>query len=434
MLQPMTNRFYGAFDIERPAMETSTDDFRTPFQIDRDRVLHTPTFRRLQNKTQVFWSGEYDFYRTRLTHSLEVAQIGKSICHWLKTRTDGPLAPDYFIDPDLVEAVCLSHDLGHPPFGHAGERTLNHLMLAHGGFEGNAQTLRLLTERIFSSKRTGMNPTRAFLDGVLKYKSLWSELRQPDGGTPEHHFIYDHQHQHLDWVLGGRDFPAEYPPGPPRDAFKSIECQVMDWADDTAYSLNDLSDSARAGFLTLERIEAWAERTATPCGENTPLGDLMRAIRRRRVDPFVGKRIGIYIRAASLAEDVNFLSGESARYRHRLVVDSAVRAECAVFKRLAFEVVFLSPQLKQLEHKGSRMLRRLWEVLAHRYVDGGLIDGQDFQLLPHDTAAEITAATVPADRARLVCDFLAGMTDGYAARTYKRLFEPDFGSIGDLIG
>ena len=430
----MTNRFYGAFDTERLQGGLAVGDFRSPFQIDRDRVLHTPTFRRLQNKTQVFWSGEYDFYRTRLTHSLEVAQIGKSICHWLMTRPDGPLEPDFFIDPDLVEAICLSHDLGHPPFGHAGERTLNHLMRDHGGFEGNAQTLRLLAERIFSAKRTGMNPTRAFLDGVLKYKTLWSELRDGTGGTPEHHFIYDGQHELLDWALGGRDFPAEYPPGNSRDSFKSIECQVMDWADDTAYSLNDLSDSARAGFLSIERIEAWAGRSGTPMGEATPLGDLMTAIRRRRVDPFVGKRIGKYIRAATLTDDVNFLSAQSARYRHRLVIDEDIRAECAVFKRLAFEVVFLSPQLKQLEHKGSRMLRQMWEVLAHRYVAQGRIDGQDFQLLPADTAEEISAAKDAQARARLVCDFLAGMTDGYAARTYKRLFEPDFGSIGDLVG
>ena len=111
-----------------------------------------------------------------------------------------------------------------------------------------------------------------------------------------------------------------------------------------------------------------------------------------------------------------------------------MKAESGLFKRLAFEVVFLSPQLKQLEHKGSRMLRQLWEVLGERYVTGGTIDGQDFQLLPADTAAEIAETVDAAGKARLVCDFLAGMTDGYAARTYKRLFSPDFGSIGDLIG
>lgn len=425
----MQNRFYGSFDTERLS-GNEWSDYRTPFQTDRDRVLHTPTFRRLQNKTQVFWSGEYDFYRTRLTHSLEVAQIGKSISYWLKSQSDGPLSDDFFIDADLVEAICLSHDLGHPPFGHAGERTLNFLMREHGGFEGNAQTLRLLTERIFSAKRTGMDPTRAFLDGILKYKSLWTEL----GSQPEHHFIYDAQHAHLDWALGGNDFPLEYPPGPARDSFKSIECQLMDWADDTAYSLNDLSDSVRAGFLTIEKIEAWAELRSQPTGEGSPLGDLMAAIRRKRVDPFVGKRIGRYIQSTKLVTDTNFLSATTNRYRYRLVVEEEQKAESAVFKKLAFEVVFLSPQLKQLEHKGSRMLRQLWDVLGTRYIDQGKIDGQDFQLLPADTAAEIAAAPDEAARARLVCDFLAGMTDGYAARTYKRIFSPDFGSIGDLVG
>lgn len=430
----MVNRFYNDFDRERRSGSAGLADYRTPFQMDRDRVLHTPTFRRLQNKTQVFWSGEYDFYRTRLTHSLEVAQIGKSICYWLKSPTDGPLGDDCFIDPDLVEAICLSHDLGHPPFGHAGERTLNFLLAGYGGFEGNAQTLRLLTERIFSAKRTGMDPTRAFLDGVLKYKSLWSELKAATGEAPGHHFLYNDQHGHLDWAMGGMAFPAELHPGPARDSCKSIECQVMDWADDTAYSLNDLSDSVRAGFLNLERIESWAERTGEGTGEGTPLGDLLRAIRRRRVDPFVGKRIGRYIQATTLVEERNFMSGQTRRYGFRLVVDEAVRAECALFKRLAYEVVFLSPQLKQLEHKGSRMLRQMWEVLGQRYVTQGRIDGQDFQLLPADTAAEIAAAPDVTVRARLVCDFLAGMTDGYAARTYKRLFSPDFGSIGDLVG
>ncbi len=429
----MANRFYGAFDTERRAGTGDGDDYRTPFQIDRDRVLHTPTFRRLQNKTQVFLSGEYDFYRTRLTHSLEVAQIGKSISQWLKCLPDGPLGDDFFIDPDLVEAICLSHDLGHPPFGHAGERTLNHLMRDHGGFEGNAQTLRILTERIFSAKRSGMNPTRAFLDGVLKYKTLWTELAAA-GKAPEHHFIYDDQHGFLDWAMGGIDFPMELVPGKSRDSFKSIECQVMDWADDTAYSLNDLSDSVRAGFLTIEKIESWATANGHPMGEATPLGDLVSAIRRRRVDPFVGKRIGRYIQSTRLVSDVNFLSALTNRYRYRLEIDPEVKAESALFKKIAFEVVFLSPQLKQLEHKGSRMLREMWTVLASRYVRGETIDGQDFQLLPADSAEEIGTCSSEDGRARLVCDFLAGMTDGYASRTYKRLFSPDFGSLGDLVG
>jgi dGTPase len=234
--------------------------------------------------------------------------------------------------------------------------------------------------------------------------------------------------------MGGIDFPLEMPPGKSRDAFKSIECQIMDWADDTAYSLNDLSDSVRAGFLNIEKIEDWAAKHSHPIDEGSPLGDLIRAIRRKKVDPFVGKRIGSYIQSTHLETDVNFLSAITQRYRYRLVVDDSVRAESELFKKLAFEVVFLSPQLKQLEHKGSRMLHQLWDVLHQRYIHPGTIDGQDFQLLAADTTEEINLAKTPDEKARLICDFLAGMTDGYAARTYKRLFSPDFGSIGDLIG
>ena len=426
------NTFYNAFDTER--MEdwgSGADDFRTPFQVDRDRVLHTPAFRRLQSKTQVFWSGEYDFYRTRLTHSLEVAQIGRSICHWLGYSSE-LLRPDYFIYPELVEVVCLSHDLGHPPFGHAGERSLNYLMKDYGGFEGNAQTLRLLADRIFSVKRTGMNPTRAFLDGILKYKTLWSELCDGDK-KPHNHFIYDPQVKHLSWAMGEMDFPVELVPGKKRDGFKSIECQVMDWADDTAYSLNDLADSVRAGFLSVGRIEAWAEKTGESTGQGTPLGDLIKAIKGNRVEPFAGKRIGQYIQAASLREEVNFMSATSNRYRYVVDVDEEICQESALFKRLAYEVVFLSPELKQLEHKGNYILERLWEVFKARYIEGKEISGQDFQLLPDDEAQEIESTEDANERARLVCDFLAGMTDGNATRLYKRLFVPDFGSIGDLV-
>src|SRR5215216_5849499 len=118
----MTNRFYNAFDQETQT-ETRKADYRSAFQIDRDRIIHAHAFRKLQSKTQVFLSGEYDFYRTRLTHSMEVAQIGRSICTYLRSR-GAPLRSDFYIDSDLVEAVCLAHDLGHPPFGHSGERTL----------------------------------------------------------------------------------------------------------------------------------------------------------------------------------------------------------------------------------------------------------------------------------------------------------------------
>ena len=433
------NSFYQDSDLQRlSGSPPDPGDFRTPFQLDRDRVLHTPAFRALQSKTQVFWSGEYDFYRTRLTHSLEVAQIGRSLCHWLlhgKGNEDNGLTPAHHLDPDLVEAACLSHDLGHPPFGHAGERVLNHLMAPYGGFEGNAQTLRLLAERVFSQSRKGMDPTRAFLDAVLKYKTLRQDLADsaPETSPPENHFLYDEQAPLLHWTHGDIPFPAHLPPGKERDAAKSIECQIMDWADDIAYSLNDLADSVRAGFLTEERIRRWAEETDRPHGEDTPLGELIRAIAKGRIDPFVGKRIGAYLKAARLEPAVGLLSAESHRYRHRLAIDPQARAECDLFKALSYQVVFLSPRLKQLEHKSAHILGRLWEALHRRYVEQKPFRGQLFQLLPGPEAREIAATDVPGEKARLLCDFLASLTDGSAVRLYQRLFEAGHGSIGDLI-
>jgi len=434
----MPNTFYNAFDIERMQNEEGVGDYRSPFQKDRDRILHTPSFRSLQSKTQVFWSGEYDFYRTRLTHSLEVAQIGKSICAYLQHSSDY-LNDERFIDADLVEASCLSHDLGHPPFGHAGERTLNGLMFDDGGFEGNAQTLRLLTERIFSISRRGMNPTRAFLDSILKYKTLWGELKSAlskegrEGESPKNHFIYDQQLTYLEWVMAERDFPIENTPGDQRDAFKSVECQVMDWADDTAYSLNDISDSVRAGFITIEKVEEWASKQDLSQTQSEVLEELCNAIRRGRVDVMVGRKIGDSIQSVLLTEDVNFMSAETNRYKYRLITDPTMSEVLKILKKLSFEIVFSTPELNQLEHKGHHILSYLWEVLSKRYVDG---EGK-FKLISDHLAEEFDmvggAADGKAQRKRILCDYLSTLTDGQAVRLYKRLVVPDYGSIADLV-
>jgi dGTPase len=312
----MTNRFYNAFDSETQG-GARKPDYRSAFQIDRDRIIHAHAFRKLQSKTQVFLSGEYDFYRTRLTHSMEVAQIGRSICHFLRTQ-GAPLSDDFYIDGDLVEGVCLAHDLGHPPFGHSGERTLQELMTPWGGFEGNAQTLHLLTETMYQNETgvRGMQATRSLLDGVLKYKKLFSEFSTP----PTNHFLYDPQVEVRGFVFGGTAIPAELHGGEKLNAFKSVECQIMDWADDAAYSLNDIVDGVKAGFLTIERIEAWAAAEAIDAERQRWLDQLFNAIRGDRVENVFSLKIGTFITACRLRERDNFMAARTNRYRYEVVV------------------------------------------------------------------------------------------------------------------
>lgn len=428
----MENQFYNTFDQELLEVESNRDapalpcqrEYRTPFEVNRDRIIHTSAFRRLQSKTQVFLSGEYDFYRTRLTHSIEVSQIGRSICTALRRRSPH-LGPGFFIDSDLVEAACLAHDLGHPPFGHAGERTLHRLMRPWGGFEGNAQTLRMLTQTIFSGSGRGMNPCRAFMDATLKYKTLYSELTEP-----EHHFLYDSQHHDLDWALGGQDFPPELTPGESRDGLKSIECQIMDWADDTAYSLNDIADGYNAGFLTLEAIERWAGgQTLTDEGTRT-MEKLLKSIRNQRLEVMLRARIGDFINASDLEPDANFMTGSSRRYAWKLAVKEEARAEAALYKKLALHLVFRSRQLQQLEHKSDVLLTQLMKALMETYVTGRA--ASRFRLLRETEEEALEKEETEAGRARLVCDALARMTDGAATRLYRRLFDAEFRSITDL--
>ncbi len=418
------NSFYSPFDFETFTARKTADPHRTPFEVDRDRIIYTSAFRRLQAKTQVFMAGEFDFYRTRLTHSIEVAQVGRSICAYLR-RTSPELGDEFYIDPDLVEAVCLAHDLGHPPFGHAGERTLNSIMAPWGGFEGNAQTVRILCHTIYGdgADRKGMAPTRALLDGVLKYKTLWGEL--PDGDR-NYHFLYDCQARERIFAAGAeQDMDAWR-------AARSIECQIMDWADDTAYSTNDIVDGYHAGFITLDSLETWAATAQPDPAETDALERLMKTIRDRQVDSHFGKLTGEFLRAVKLEGVGHPLAKLTNRYRYRLVVDEWARTECRFLQRVAREIVFWSPQLHHLDHKSDYILRRIFAVLAERHLQSQNVDARRIYLLPAGTIAALKQEVSEQNRARILCDYLAGMTDGYAIRTYKRLFDPDFSSINEL--
>jgi dGTPase len=425
----MSNRFYGSFDAETWGGGRRSD-YRSCFQVDRDRVIHSHAFRKLQSKTQVFLSGEYDFYRTRLTHSMEVAQIGRSICIWLLSR-GAPLEVGFLIDSDLVEAVCLAHDMGHPPFGHSGERTLQELMAPYGGFEGNAQTLHLITETMFQNESgvRGMQPTRALMDGVLKYKTLRREFSD----TPKNHFLYDPQEVYREFVLGGATL-AEPRAGDPLNRYKSVECQIMDWADDAAYSLNDIVDGVRAGFLTIERVEAWAAEVGIDAERQQWLDALFNALRGDRLEETFSQKIGSFIKACRLRDRVgpNPMSTSTNRYRFELVVAAEAEREAAFYKQMANDIIFESPQLQQMEHKARKILFDLWEAAWRNYVEPGRKGSRVIRLLPSRVGRLVDAAETQAGKARQICDWLAGLTDGMIVRTYRRLHDPDFGSLRDL--
>ena len=321
----------------------------------------------------------------------------------------------------------VSHDLGHPPFGHSGERTLQELMIKWGGFEGNAQTLHLLTETIFQNESgvRGLRPTRALLDGVLKYKKLFREFPRP----PSNHFLYDTQQVYRRFVFGGAAVPKALLLGEGLNQFKSIECQIMDWADDAAYSLNDIVDGVKAGFLNHESINAWADERAIDPEEQQHLDRLFHAIRTDRLEGVFGARIGGFIQASQLRERDNFMAARTNRYRYELVVGEAAQREALFFKRMANDIIFESPQLQQMEHKARRVLFELWQSCWNNYVEKG---ARVINILPPQVGRLINAEKTRQGKARRICDYLCGLTDGTVVRTYRRLFDLEFGSIRDL--
>lgn len=226
----LSERETARYNVAEPAR--SEGDERSPFERDRSRIIHSAAFRNLQGKTQIFEPHSADFMRTRLTHSIEVAQIGRG------------LAKRFGVPGSLVETACLAHDLGHPPFGHTGEAVLNERMEKHGGFEGNAQTFRILTRLEPKHKDyDGLDLCRASILAVLKYPYERNER------TKDHKFLYldDTRGDVTGWLYEGTDQELiDTPnPRPPR----TLPCQLMDWADDIAYSVHDLEDGIASGLL-----------------------------------------------------------------------------------------------------------------------------------------------------------------------------------------
>ncbi len=422
------NTFYTEFDTKRLKDSPRENEYRTAFQIDRDRIIHSSEFRRLQGKTQVFLPGEYDFYRTRLTHSIEVAQIGRAICYFLNTKQTDIFNNEYYLDEDLIEAACLAHDLGHSPFGHGGERILHKLMKPYGGFEGNAQTLRLITETFFrdDKKQRGMNPTRAFIDSILKYKTLYSNSTAKD-----HHFIYDFQSTYLDFVFNDLDYRSFIKSEKELNLFRSIECQIMDFADDTAYAINDLIDSIMGGFINYSSLLKWGNTYAEDLSlrQEEFLSDLAEWIKNDTYKKKLSALIGTFISSCTVTKRSTFMDELTNRYKYKLVIDKNITDKLELFKKLSVDIVFRTSQLHQMEHKASYLIEKLFEAFEKNYIT----EGKLLKLLPEFNDRLVKSQPEQIDKIRILCDYIAGMTDGFALRNYKRLFQPDYSSFVDLI-
>lgn len=412
------------------------NDNRSAWQVDRSRIIHAAAFRRLQAKTQIMGIGLNDFYRTRLTHSLEVAQIGSGLLRHLKKQH-----PEFtnFPSGSLLETLCLAHDIGHPPFGHGGEIALNYMMREHGGFEGNAQTLRIVSKLEPYSNGYGMNLTRRTLLGFIKYPAfiddLWhsipplSEQRsfiKADHWRPAKG-LYNDDKDVFDWImepLSNNDkalLSSHYKVDEFRAKthYKSIDSAIMELADDIAYAVHDLEDAIATEVLTLAD---WQNHALVQLQEldsawlTTHLSSITARLfshhEYERKDA-IGELVNTFIINAQLVVQNADFESEILQYTVSLPDEFAEILN--VLKHFVFKRLIREPKMQQVEFKGQNLLIELFSAFA----------SDPMRLLPETTQEMWLNAHQQGDNAmRIICDYLSGMSDEYAYKTYQRLFLP----------
>lgn len=466
---------YSDHDAER-LRDSGGADLRNPFARDLDRLLYTRAFRRLQGKTQVVTPGEADFFRTRLTHTLEVAQVARRLAQRLnqtaiKLRDQGRLeewderlekwmAPQGLVDPDVCEAAAVLHDLGHAPFGHAGERALaeaiDKITAAagapwaidnSGSFDGNAQSFRLACHAITHRVRgEGLELTRAVLDASLKYPRGWGPGVKKWSVFPTE----------MD------DFRGFVRDGVPEALVEeqTVEAQIMDWADDIAYSVHDVDDWFHAGFMPIASLVAseaqlselsariiarWLKSGKIAEGERDVVDGAIRNLFQSREGPFaqfvVAKGTEHPIsdpgswearEAIRYARSVLFDEFQGAtrvkvrlddtslsrRYALEIVIDSKTKRRCDILRELLWIYVVGSPRMATHQAGQKRVVTELLTYFAAA-VKSDVDDALD--VFPLDVREDLRAADSDLQRLRLVVDFISGMTDAYALRLYARI-------------
>lgn len=357
---------------------------RGPFQRDRDRIIHSSAFRRLRNKTQVFIESEGDFFRTRLTHSMEVAQIARTIARLLK------------VDEDLAEAMALAHDLGHTCFGHAGEKALNECMKPYGGFYHNDQTFRLLTllEKKYAAF-DGLNLTWEMLEGVAKHNGpLIGDKIPPTIKTFQNKF---------DLELG---------------TYAGIEAQIAALSDDIAYNTHDFDDGFQAGLFTIDELGS------LPIFDKISKETLKRypnIERRRLINEIVREAIGVMVsdlltETKSRLAKLKPTSAEDVRGANMPIVafSEAVETSLGDLRHFLHQHMYRAEKVKIMTDRAARLVQVLFDSFFNKPA-----------LLPVTWVERFSDKTLLEDlpsRARMVADYIAGMTDRFAEQEYKRLF------------
>lgn len=418
---------YAARDIERWVTENHHNKYRSHFERDRARVLHSSALRRLAAKTQVVAPSSDDFVRNRLTHSLEVAQIGRELGRMLGC------------DPDVVDAASLSHDLGHPPFGHNGETELNAQAAHIGGFEGNAQTLRLLVRlepKVYSEPddgsdgtSAGLNLTRATLDATCKYPWRAHEAPlKPDGTRSQKFGVYEDDLPVFEWMRNGAP-----------ERVKCLEAQVMDLADDISYSVHDVEDAVAGGMLRLSRLsdpkqrERVFENTRNWYLDGVEDEQLDAALSRLESAPeWVGEMNGSRRALARLKDMTSQLIGRFAmssvaatrqvtgqgpltRYAASLVVPAETVEEIAILKGIAVTYMMNVRDAQPIYENQREILRVLVSALMDS--DGRFLS----QAFSADWHAVGDGPAAEAQRLRIVIDQIASLTDTSALRLHDRI-------------
>ena len=441
---------YVDFDYERQVTLTDTQgtEWRKPFIRDYGRIIHSASFRRQQGKTQVFPGYESDFFRNRLTHSLEVAQIAEGIADQLNWTNKE--RPELQIDARLCAVAGLVHDIGHPPFGHNGERALDDQMKKLGGFEGNAQTLRILCrlekkaryhEPLGGDDRAGLNLCARTVAAILKYDKPIPAVREKGSKLAKGYYLSEKPivDEVKRKVLRGN--------APPKiGSFKTVECAIMDIADDIAYSVYDLEDCLKAGFLTpaiilasddklldavVEAVDKQIDGKVTKNeiintfadvfdgmipdeGDDNPLTVFMAATRASN-ELSSNAYVRTELSSALVHEFINgveFVYDERNPALSKVSLSQKVKKKVEILKQYTFAAVIYSSRVKLGEYRGTEIVTDIFKALNAE---------KGYLLMPEDVRELYLDAKDYPTKARTICDFVSGMTDRYAVEFWARL-------------